>query len=199
MRLKPEDKEKVRRRILAAAATAFRARGIEAVTLDDLMKGARLTRGAFYAHFPSKAALVADVLENEHPLQRMLKARDGRDGAALWQQMVAIFEGYLAVENLEQVYTGCTLAALTSDAARGDRAFHMAYQTALTRMAEEMARGLSVDRDGLLPVPVIASGAVNAARACADAEIQARILEGAWQQVRMMLDAARPQAHAGRP
>ena len=192
MRLKAEDKEKVRRRILASAAAAFRSRGIEAVTLDDLMKGAALTRGAFYAHFPSKGALVADVLENEHPLHRMLTARTGSTPAALWSEMAEIFAGYLSPANLSKVYPGCTLASLTGDAARGGVEHRRAYATALDRIASEMARGLDATPEALLPALVTAAGAVNTAQACADAAMQAVILDGAHAQVRAILERVRP-------
>ena len=192
MRLKPEDKEKVRQRILASAAAAFRARGIEAVTLDDLMKGAALTRGAFYAHFPSKGALVADVLEHEHPLLHMLTARAGPSPEALWSQMAEVFAGYLAPGNLGQVHPGCTLASLTGDAARGGAEHRRAYAAALHRIASEMARGLDATPEALLPALVTAAGAVNTAQACADAAMQAVILDGAHAQVRAILKTVRP-------
>src|SRR5271156_2267449 len=52
-----------RERILAAAARLFRVRGFEDVTVSEVMKEAGLTHGAFYGHFPSKEALIAEAIE----------------------------------------------------------------------------------------------------------------------------------------
>ena len=75
MRLTPENKRKITERIRGAAARTFRENGYDAVNLDRLMQESGLTRGAFYAHYRSKAALFADVMRHEHPLLRMLEDR----------------------------------------------------------------------------------------------------------------------------
>ena len=183
MRLKPEDKEKIRQRILGSAAAAFRARGIEAVTLDDVMAGAGLTRGAFYAHFKSKAALLEKVLRHEHPIHRMLRARTGETGADLRDKMRDIFSGYLDPANLAEVHEGCTLAALTADAARAPDEHRVAYEAALMDIAGEMARGQDRSADDMLPAMVQAAGAVTAARACDSRAMQTRILTAAREAV----------------
>ena len=51
-----------RTQILDAAARLFRQRGFDDVTVADVMKDAGLTHGAFYGHFPSKEALVAEAV-----------------------------------------------------------------------------------------------------------------------------------------
>ena len=190
MRLKPEDKEKIRQRILGSAAAAFRARGIEAVTLDDVMAGAGLTRGAFYAHFKSKTALLRDVLRHEHPIHRLLRARSGETGAELLDEMTTIFSGYLDPVNLEQVHEGCTLAALTADAARAPVDHRRAYEAALEDIAEEMARGQDRPADEMLHAMVLAAGAVTAARACDSTAMQVLILTAARETVLDRIGAA---------
>lgn len=44
-----------REKILQAAARLFTQNGYDAVSIDDVMREAGLTRGAFYAHFRSKS------------------------------------------------------------------------------------------------------------------------------------------------
>lgn len=46
-----------RLRILEAAAIAFAERGYEGTSLNELLRGNQITKGAFYFHFPSKEAL----------------------------------------------------------------------------------------------------------------------------------------------
>ena len=51
-------KTETRERILDAAASAFRAEGVAAIGVGDVMGRAGLTHGGFYAHFESKEQLV---------------------------------------------------------------------------------------------------------------------------------------------
>ena len=53
---------RTRRRILDAAAAAFRSEGFASVTLNDVAARADLKAGSLYYHFDSKEALVDEVL-----------------------------------------------------------------------------------------------------------------------------------------
>lgn len=69
----PKDQKiKSRARILKSATELFFRYGFQKVSISQIMKEARMTHGAFYAHFESKEALFsASFLET-------LKERDGR-------------------------------------------------------------------------------------------------------------------------
>lgn len=59
----PKDrKPRTRARILQAAATLFAAQGYAGTSIEAVMRAAGLTRGGFYAHFDSKAALYREAL-----------------------------------------------------------------------------------------------------------------------------------------
>src|ERR1700729_2006156 len=62
MTAKEEQKERSHATILESAARLLRMRGIAGARVADVMSGAGLTVGGFYAHFGSKEALVDDVL-----------------------------------------------------------------------------------------------------------------------------------------
>jgi len=55
-------KAESRRRILGAAARRLRAEGARGAAVADVMAEAGLTHGGFYAHFPSREALLAAAL-----------------------------------------------------------------------------------------------------------------------------------------
>ena len=55
--------EATRRALLDSAAAAFVERGYAEASLDDIARGARLTKGALYHHFGSKEGLFAAVYE----------------------------------------------------------------------------------------------------------------------------------------
>ncbi|MCJ7658071.1 MAG: TetR/AcrR family transcriptional regulator [Anaerolineales bacterium] len=52
-----------RRRILEAAETLFTEQGFNAVSIRDIAERCEVTNAALYYHFPSKAALYEEVLE----------------------------------------------------------------------------------------------------------------------------------------
>src|SRR5437870_3170747 len=82
-------------RILRAAARAIRKHGYERVGVADVMKEAGLTHGGFYAHFPSRDALLAEAaeqagVESTENLSRALA------GARRGQELLALVDTYLS-------------------------------------------------------------------------------------------------------
>lgn len=141
MRLTTENKEKIREKILKGAADLFRKHGVDDVNLDQVMGAAGLTRGAFYAHFKSKNALFAAIVQDQHPLLRMLTARQGHTADELWADMLTIFSGYMSPDYHEQVFTGCTLAALQGDVTRANPEIKQAYAHVWKEVLAQMIRG----------------------------------------------------------
>src|SRR5262245_5286908 len=62
MRYDQNHKDRTRARVLTEAAAAIRSKGVERVGVADVMGGAGLTHGGFYAHFKSKDELVAHAV-----------------------------------------------------------------------------------------------------------------------------------------
>ena len=61
MKISKEQVAENRQAVLDAAATLFRERGFEGVTVAEIMKAAGLTHGAFYGHFASKDDLITQT------------------------------------------------------------------------------------------------------------------------------------------
>ena len=59
-----QHKAESRKAILDSAARLFRERGVEGVTVAEVMQDAGLTHGGFYAHFKSKDELVETALRH---------------------------------------------------------------------------------------------------------------------------------------
>ena len=84
-------KAKSRERILKSAIELFSRQGFEKVSLGQIMKLAKMTHGAFYAHFTSKEALYhASVRET---LERSRAAR--------------LVKGPLSVKHLTELVANC--------------------------------------------------------------------------------------------
>ena len=62
MRYDDNHKERTRARVLAEAAAAIRGKGVERVGVAEVMGGAGLTHGGFYAHFKSKDDLLTEAI-----------------------------------------------------------------------------------------------------------------------------------------
>jgi AcrR family transcriptional regulator len=61
--LRVEQKEQTRQRLLDTALEQFEAKGYAATTIDDIAAAARTTRVTFYAHFPSRRAIMAALID----------------------------------------------------------------------------------------------------------------------------------------
>ncbi|MEM6277331.1 MAG: helix-turn-helix domain-containing protein [Pseudomonadota bacterium] len=170
---------RVRARVLDAAAREIREKGLRGASIDTIMGSADLTRGAFYAHFASKAALFEAVLREAHPLLRQLADIPDDDLDAL----LKLFRDYLAPGHLSRVKRGCTLASLSSDAGRGTDTQRRALGDARSAMLAEMARatGGKIDAWRLDAALTLASGAVLSAQADNHPPRQARLLDAAYR------------------
>jgi AcrR family transcriptional regulator len=60
--------------LLDAAATVFAAKGFRAATVDDVVRAARLSKGTFYWHFPSKDDLFLALVDErlDQPVRELM-------------------------------------------------------------------------------------------------------------------------------
>src|SRR5205085_7294997 len=56
-------KDATHERIVSVAARAIRRSGYDGTGVSDIMKEAGLTHGAFYSHFPSREAMLAEAAQ----------------------------------------------------------------------------------------------------------------------------------------
>lgn len=113
MRYTSEDTAEKHERILDAAGMLFRSRGLS-VNVRDIMAAAGLTHGAFYAHFDSKDALIAEIAERCAGETAALVAAAGSTPDPL----ATISNVYLSREHRDHPGAGCVVAALGSELSR---------------------------------------------------------------------------------
>ena len=104
-------------RIVSAAARAIRRSGYDGTGVADIMKAAGLTHGAFYAHFASREAMLAEAA-GRACVESAAAAARAVASVPPEQALTHMFHAYLSRENLEQVERGCPLAALASETVR---------------------------------------------------------------------------------
>jgi TetR/AcrR family transcriptional repressor of nem operon len=110
-------KEASHERIVAAAARAIRRSGYGGVGVADIMKEAGLTHGAFYAHFESREAMLAEAASRACA-ESASAAADLAAKVPPAKVLAAMLRGYLSKEHVAQVDRGCPLASLGSETPR---------------------------------------------------------------------------------
>jgi AcrR family transcriptional regulator len=110
-------KEASHERIVAAAARAIRRTGYEGTGVADIMKEAGLTHGAFYAHFESREAMLAEAASRACAESAAVAAQAVASVPAE-EALVTMLRGYLSREHLEHIEQGCPLVALGSETPR---------------------------------------------------------------------------------
>jgi TetR/AcrR family transcriptional repressor of nem operon len=110
-------KDVTHERIVAVAARAIRRSGYEGTGVADIMKEAGLTHGAFYAHFASREAMLAEAARRACA-ESAAAAADVVASVPPGKALASMLGAYLSREHLEQVDTGCPLAALGCETSR---------------------------------------------------------------------------------
>lgn len=86
---KAERFEKTRRALLDEARTLFAERGYTDTSIEDVAKGAKVTRGAAYHHFRDKAALFEAVYhEEQDAFIQFIAQRAQKAEGDLWERFV---------------------------------------------------------------------------------------------------------------
>jgi TetR/AcrR family transcriptional regulator, transcriptional repressor for nem operon len=104
-------------RIVSVAARAIRRSGYAGTGVADIMKEAGLTHGAFYAHFPSREAMLAEAA-NRACADSAAAIANVLSKVPPEQALASLLRGYLSREHLENVESGCPLAAVGSETSR---------------------------------------------------------------------------------
>lgn len=110
-------KEASHERIVRAAARAIRRSGYDGTGVADIMKEAGLTHGAFYAHFNSREAMLAEAA-SQACAESVAAVAEVVGNAATGKTLEAMLRAYLSKAHLENTEMGCPLAALGSETAR---------------------------------------------------------------------------------
>jgi TetR/AcrR family transcriptional repressor of nem operon len=181
-----------RAHVVETAATLFRERGYDGIGIADLMAAAGFTHGSFYKYFGSKADLMAEAATCG--FSQTETGATGADTAAFVHQ-------YLSREHRDAPGAGCTMAALSADAARQPEQVKQAFADGIERLvaaceitpgkpgktARRKARALTID------VFAQIVGAIALSRACPDdCALVDEILDVCRRSVLARLSSANP-------
>lgn len=167
-------------RIVDAAARAIRRSGYSGTSVADIMGQAGLTHGGFYAHFPSRDAMLAEAAdragaESVETFTRIAATAPKLHGL---QRMMA---AYLSKEHVQNVESGCPVAAVGSEMPRQAPQVRHAATMRIKEMIDVVARQLpewgqpEAHERALLIVSAMA-GALLLARAVDDPKLSDALL-----------------------
>lgn len=193
-------KGQTRLAILDAASQVFKARGIDRVTVADVMANAGLTHGGFYAHFASKDQLAGQVCAHDlrQSAHRVLST-EPFDGVE--RPLQAFIRRYLSRSHRDDHLDGCVVPALAADVARRSPETRAAFTSAVREYVADIVSlsdgAINEDQGWALLAGM--AGAIMLARAVDDPVLSDRILATARELYRTFAAATSSCAAPERP
>lgn len=124
----------------------FRLRGIEGVSVIDIMKECGFTHGGFYNHFESKEQLAAEAVKcafghSTNTLAEMFASVEDPQKA-----FEAVVAAYLSPAYRDSTTGGCPAAALPADAARDGKKVQAAFVDGIESYLELFSTWMDADK-----------------------------------------------------
>lgn len=189
--------EQVRERVLEAADRLYYGRGIQSVGMDELRLASGVSLKALYGLFPSKAAIVLEVLDRRHALwtdgvtERVARVTTPRE------KLLAIYD-YLADWFLDDTFRGCgfinafaELGSISPEVAQRAREHKAGFQAYVARLVA----GAGADPSLAPQLSILAEGAQTTAAIAGTGEAAGH----ARRAAAILIDAAMPAALGWNP
>ncbi len=182
-------------RLVEAAAARFKERGVDGISLSDLMKDLKLTHGGFYRHFDSRDELVTEALElalaqsGQSMRERLLGG--GKPNIA------AFVDFYLDEAHRDGRAGGCAVAALAGDAPRKSADVQAQFRKQIERnletLSEALRAGGSADDSRATALLILSAlyGALIMARAVGDSPLSSEVLRSVRKRVLVLSGPAK--------
>lgn len=124
------------------SARLFRERGLNGVSVAEVMASAGLTHGGFYGHFESKDALAAAACSHAfaQSTRRWEERCKGQDDPQCW--LTEVIDSYLSVFQRDHAGTSCPAAAFAGDVAResADKPIRQAFVDGVKGLAAALQK-----------------------------------------------------------
>ncbi|RYY96478.1 MAG: TetR/AcrR family transcriptional regulator [Alphaproteobacteria bacterium] len=137
-RYSTDHKEKTHAAIVDAAAERIRSGGFDALGVASIMAEAGLTHGGFYAHFPSRDALLAAAITRlfDKACETVSRFEEKHGEAALEKYV----DFYLSPRHRDDMEHGCPIPSLAGDAQRAAPQVKAAFEAGLDKLAERLGQ-----------------------------------------------------------
>lgn len=179
-----EHKVRTRERILEVAAHLFTKNGFDAVSIDDVMREAELTRGAFYAHFSSKVDMYQEAIIAG---ARIARDRVGKNVRTLEE----LAEAYLRIGSQEGARSEyCPLAFLVTDICHQNSDVRDTY-TRVLKGYQDILVGLGLTYDLAVQGSILLIGGLAMSRTTNDEELKQAILRNSLEGLKRLTSEER--------
>lgn len=182
-------KAQSRQRIVASAYNLFSSRGYENVSINEIMADAKMTRGAFYAHFGSKSKLYKEAIQYAANQTQITSPKPEHLDSKIWIEK--LIKEYLSKKHI----TGscrCPLASLATDVVVREPEVRKAYTDTfkgLNKLMHEYTKTFSqADKDTVLATSAMMIGGLAIARALDDKTCAERLLKSCQKEAMALLE-----------
>ena len=180
MNAKVEQKERTHQAILTSACKLLREKGIGGARVADVMSGAGLTVGGFYAHFASKEALVDEAIRRTAEFMRG-KLFERIEEKPLAARAEVVLKRYLSTAHRDDPANGCPLPAIVGEVSTTTTEHKSVLAEQLSELADEVTMHLpkgdaASKRGTALGMIALMYGGISLARAVKGTELSDEIL-----------------------
>ncbi len=131
-----------RQKIVQSARRLFNRHGFDAVSIDNVMADAGLTRGSFYSYFESKGDLYAEAITHILSEKQLLSSDGINIDPRAVNNAAQFIRDYLSPEHFEDIDGSCPLIALPTDFLRKEERVRQAFETVLRVMIDVFEQAL---------------------------------------------------------
>ena len=175
MPYRPEHRGETRARIVQSAQELFNRHGFNAVSIDEIMERAGLTRGGFYTYFRGKSELYAEAVAYALSVTPWSRWERMHVDFAAREAAAQVIDAYLSREHFEGVEGSCPMVTLPGDVARSGPVVKRAFEKVFTAMAgvfeEALRRQGRADPKLALAIAGICVGAMVVSRSVDSSEL----------------------------
>lgn len=175
-----EQKERTREEILTSATQLVRRRGISGASVSEVMKGAGLTVGGFYAHFDSKDVLIGESIKRAWRQMwavTLQLAGPGKGVAAV----MPVIRRYLSRAHRDHPEHGCVLPAVVSETVEAAppvrEALESVVQECVETLGDKLEGAKAQRRQAALASLALMYGGVSLARALGQTPLSDELLK----------------------
>lgn len=145
MSQRQRQKTQSRQRIVESAVGLLKRQGLADTSVSEVMAGADLTVGGFYAHFPSKEDLAGEAIR-QAMRRRRAQFLDLPDDNGWQQRLKLALQGYFTEQHRDDLQDRCPMPLAAMDAARDEGA-----RTAFAKEIASIADAFQTGRDSAKP------------------------------------------------
>jgi TetR/AcrR family transcriptional regulator, transcriptional repressor for nem operon len=171
---------RIRELVLQSAGRLFNRHGFNAVSIDDVMAEAGLTRGSFYCYFTSKSDLYAQSVARI--VHKDPASTNGAGSEAI--KADKIVRDYLSDQDPAATDETFPMIGLPNDVSRTDRAVRQAFEAALKVMVDSFEKTAATGnaetrRTNALAIAAICVGGMVLSRSIDDQKLGVELREAA--------------------